>query len=57
MFQNNLDEGYEDIPNVTSIADDISVFGSTEQEHVKLPSNDWSHCQEQQYIEFWEVVV
>ena len=33
IFQRKLDEVYKDIPNVTVIADDIIIAGSTQQEH------------------------
>ena len=33
IFQRKLDDIYKKIPNVTGIADDIIVFGSTEEEH------------------------
>ena len=33
IFQRKLDDVYKNIPNVTGIADDIIVFGSTEKEH------------------------
>ena len=33
IFQRKLDDIYKNIPNVTGIADDIIVFGSTEEEH------------------------
>ena len=33
IFQRKLDDIYKKIPNVTGIADDIMVFGSTEEEH------------------------
>ena len=33
IFQRKLDEIHKKIPNVTGIADDIIVFGSTEEEH------------------------
>lgn len=33
IFQGKLDDIYKMIPNVTGIADDIIVFGSTEDEH------------------------
>ena len=33
IFQRKLDDIYRKIPNVTGIADDIIVFGSTEEEH------------------------
>ena len=33
IFQRKLDDVYKNMPNVTGIADDIIVFGSTEKEH------------------------
>ena len=33
IFQRRLDDIYRNIPNVTGIADDIIVFGSTQGEH------------------------
>ena len=33
IFQAAMDDGLRDLPGVVSIADDIAVFGSTEQEH------------------------
>lgn len=33
IFQRKLDDVYKNIPNVTGIADDIVICGSTEQEH------------------------
>ena len=33
MFQRKLDDIYRDIPNVTGIADDILVYGATQEEH------------------------
>ena len=33
IFQRKLDDIYKNIPNVTGIANDIIVFGSTEEEH------------------------
>ena len=33
IFQRKLDDIYKNIPNVTGIADDIIIFGSTEEEH------------------------
>jgi len=33
IFQRKLNDIYRKIPNVTGIADDIIVFGSTEEEH------------------------
>ena len=33
IFQRKLDEVYKGIPNVTGIADDIIIAGSTQQEH------------------------
>ena len=33
IFQRRLDDIYRNVPNVTGIADDIIVFGSTQEEH------------------------
>ena len=33
IFQRKLDDIYRNIPNVTGIADDIIIYGSTEEEH------------------------
>lgn len=35
IFQRKLDQVYQGIPNVTGIADDLIIFGSTPQEHDK----------------------
>ena len=41
VFQHKLDSIFSGIPNVSGIADDLLIFGSTEEEHDKALQLSW----------------